>query len=148
LEAAMGGNTRYPDHRLAASIDWARIRPQPRSITREEAGLDTDPLREGTHVTVWAWVHFPVADGSDVVLQVEATAEQWNGRAVLCTGLLFQANPWRALLWAGAVTRRRGRQPPEPPVPPQSKPLLGHSTPPTQGQRQAPFREPHPGSSP
>lgn len=98
------GQTRYPGRDEAQLL--ADVRPQPITLPAKAYESDGDmlvPQRSGRRVR--AWVQFLTRDGI-VTVQVDATAEGWNSKAVRLAGMLKDAIPWSCVVWAAAVSSR------------------------------------------
>ncbi|MFC4245081.1 hypothetical protein ACFOYW_17065 [Gryllotalpicola reticulitermitis] len=88
--------------KMDAALLWTLIRPQPRSLSAEEARMLEDPMRSPQGpVRALAWLRFPTGDGDYVVQLLE-----WNGTAVRVEGMLHGANVFRAIVYRGALSPR------------------------------------------
>jgi len=97
---------------MDAAILWSLIRPQPRSLSAEEAHLPAEPFRPPVSpVEALAWLRFPTEDGSDVVVQLPVKALEWNAHAVRIEGMLHGANTFRAIVYRGALSPRSAAGP-------------------------------------
>jgi hypothetical protein len=100
----MTHNRRYEDIYDEISrrqIEEMALRPQPISLTPEEAGLDQHPLfRPAEPIRVRAWVRYP-----ELVVDVLADASGWNDRAVEVQWRAPDGTGRTALVYANAVRR-------------------------------------------
>ena len=68
--------------------------------------MHEDPMRKPEReVPALAWLRFPTGDG-DYVVQLPVTALEWNGTAARVEGMLHGANPFRAIVYRGALSPR------------------------------------------
>jgi len=56
-------------------------------------------------VQALAWLRFATAEG-EVPVQLPVVALEWNGTAVRVEGMLHGANPFRAIVYRGALSPR------------------------------------------
>ncbi|AYG02358.1 hypothetical protein [Gryllotalpicola protaetiae] len=82
------------------------LQPAPISLSTDEINAKADPVKPANGrdgIAVHAWVHFATSQGPrSVRLRCMVTA--YNSRAVQVEGRIG-IYPWRAWLWANAVTR-------------------------------------------
>jgi len=68
--------------------------------------MHEDPMRQPKqNVQALAWLRFPTAE-DDYVVQLPVRALEWNGTAVRIEGMLHGANPFRAIVYRGALSPR------------------------------------------